>query len=887
MKSHHRDFAHLRVVQPTPEPRSNRGTAMVFGPFPPLTSPSSDHASSVLHLLKSTGYRLISATGPGLALAGHQLNFTSAGRFRTSSKFLTDNGNIDLAVFYGRSAEFNRIAKPSWHRRRLEELRRIKFLARVIDSADETCLVLEEHPLTRRDGFCFWAVGHIWSRMRRKPFRMVRKVKAANDLVQDFSGQSLPMPQKYNAEASAYEAAFDTLGPGSTVRLTCTRSQQCTQSWAAKADPGKAAAITADLDQIVEVFRRHDLRCLPQFRLLSQAGSSDPRQSTQKASPAMHYACAPDPKFAKLDLPISRYMTHLRTVMGKQKEYRLSNRAEGRKFLNWALWDASAKTPARRMPMTEDLRQHVISSSKQFGPLDLPLPSKVTPTLGRDENPFPLSTDLAVIWLNGGDISLRYNIADPLDRIGFALEVLLRLPADADPHKVLGSAACTWFASRIGGNGMCLTRIEYLMALLARFELEGAAAAVRPWEEDSIRAWVQQSVYDVFPAIRRISPPAPRRLGTRHHLRVTGLPNSQTGVGSNLRMSFNAFRKLGLAPDIHDIADHLRTVELAKPPVFTRSLKRSVNLHHLNADMVPQALVSPPFSGMADAYNIGFLLWEFGVLPDTHRLALDMLDEIWVPSQFLRETYAAATDKPVHTVLKGIDIPRVPAPDLGTFGIKGRAFTFLTCFDFHSSVARKNPMAAVRAFQDAFPKGGRDDVRLIIKTTPVQERHWGDPERQMAQIQAAVASDPRLTLIAEHLPFNRLLGLIAASDCLLSPHRAEGFGLMPAYALAYKRPVIVTDYSGTTDFCTAQTSTPVPCKLVDVAANHVLHPMKGARWAEIDHDAFVHAMQDIFENPMPAFKRALDGAKHIKTCYSIDRQAERYAKRLAEIGALN
>ena len=293
----------------------------------------------------------------------------------------------------------------------------------------------------------------------------------------------------------------------------------------------------------------------------------------------------------------------------------------------------------------------------------------------------------------------------------------------------------------------------------------------------------------------------------------------------------------------------------------------------------------PRFAATPSTLHVGFLLWEFGVLPETHRLALDMLDEIWVPTSFLRQTYARATKTPVRTVLKGIHIPQVRAADLSVYGIPRGATTFLTCFDFHSSVARKNPLAGVLAFLDAFP----DDQtkRLIVKTTPPVVNHWGDPENQWASIEAIAARDPRIVLIREMLPFHDLISLIRAVDCLVSPHRAEGFGLLPAYALSQATPVIATDYSGTKDFCTPETAIPIRHNLVELTPNQSLLPMEGAVWAEVDRAALAQELAAFARDPIDGRVRAVRGRRLIRTKYSPARQAERYRARLVDLGVLS
>ena len=414
--------------------------------------------------------------------------------------------------------------------------------------------------------------------------------------------------------------------------------------------------------------------------------------------------------------------------------------------------------------------------------------------------------------------------------------------------------------------------------------LTGKSDVEQPWKSQAIRRWLACVLGEKFPAMTGFIHNRQPVMASNPGLAIVGLPNSSTGVGSNLHMSLRAFQKLGLNPDIRDAADHFKPFESTKRPGGALRLKRDIVLHHVNADRIPQSVISPCQSRAAKTTHVGFLLWEFDRIPKSHRLAIDLLDEIWVPSRFVRTCYARAGSKPVHNVLKGINIPKVAACNLNEYGVPLDRRIFLTCFDFHSSLTRKNPLAAVRAFRNAFPTSR--DVHLIIKTTPPVSNHWGDPEGQMAEIIDMVARDDRITLLTDHLPFHQLLALIAASDCLVSTHRAEGFGLMPAYALGLGVPVMSTDYSGTTDFCTEETSFPISCDLVPVDPSHVMHPMTDARWAEIDIEHLAATMQRFADDPLDGRMRAVRGKKLITSRYSPARQAERYRARLKALDAL-
>ncbi|MEO0427785.1 MAG: glycosyltransferase family 4 protein [Pseudomonadota bacterium] len=315
--------------------------------------------------------------------------------------------------------------------------------------------------------------------------------------------------------------------------------------------------------------------------------------------------------------------------------------------------------------------------------------------------------------------------------------------------------------------------------------------------------------------------------------------------------------------------------------------RRKALLLHLNADEGPQVLCNPLFDRHEDLYAIAYLLWELEAVPEAHRLCLELVDEIWCPSSYVAGIYAPHTSATITTVGKGIDLPPPLPVDRGRLGLPQQAFVFLVTFDFHSSVERKNPLAAVRAFRRAFDGAWGDRaVRLLIKTTPPVRDHWGDPNGMWSAITAAAEEDPRIVIVAEQLPFRELVGLIADADCLVSPHRAEGFGYMPAYALALGRPVIATDYSGTRDFVSEETGYPVAWQPRALAPGESILPVAGAHWADIEVEALARAMRRVRDRPEEARQRALAGQALMRRAYSMDACAARYRAALTAAGVI-
>jgi len=398
-----------------------------------------------------------------------------------------------------------------------------------------------------------------------------------------------------------------------------------------------------------------------------------------------------------------------------------------------------------------------------------------------------------------------------------------------------------------------LTRLQFLLAVLAHAPLSSIESLQKPWESKELAPWFTERAFASYPLLAALaelptpaSPPA---------LLTTGDSDTDTGLGQNQRMSAAALK--GLTP------------------------KRHLCLHHVNADGIPAQMLRHHTPGTT---HIGFLLWELEALPEAHTLAGQVLDEVWAPTRFVERIYKRAYDIPVTLIGKGFDLPKPAVFAPSRLGLRPDQPFFLLSFDLHSSVARKNPLAAVHAFQMAFD--GQPDARLVVKTSPPPKRHWGDPEKQMLIIKKLMARDPRIILFQEHLPFADYLGLIKAATALVSPHRSEGFGYVPAYAMALGTPVIATDYAGTQDFCTPETALTIPWRKRLVRQGESIFPLKDAFWAEIDHDALAKAMQEVITNPEAAHTRAANGQALMLKEHSIAAQRQRYMNRLTALGIL-
>jgi len=248
-----------------------------------------------------------------------------------------------------------------------------------------------------------------------------------------------------------------------------------------------------------------------------------------------------------------------------------------------------------------------------------------------------------------------------------------------------------------------------------------------------------------------------------------------------------------------------------------------------------------------DSTNILYPFWELGRIPNEYRMFVDRFDEIWAPSRFVEDAFRASTDRPVTLLPQPV---RIPA-DAAMSGDSDQPFTILTYFDFDSFRSRKNPDATVAAFQLAFPLSRRD-VRLVIK---VRGGGNDDGREWLAQIAAA---DTRIVPIDKTFDRATMDRLIFDCDVFISLHRSEGFGFGPAEAMAAGKPVVATDYSGSTDFVTTSTGYPVAYDLVPVAEEHYVD-WKDQVWAEPSVDDAAHWLCVIEADRNAANAKAMRG----------------------------
>jgi glycosyltransferase involved in cell wall biosynthesis len=383
-------------------------------------------------------------------------------------------------------------------------------------------------------------------------------------------------------------------------------------------------------------------------------------------------------------------------------------------------------------------------------------------------------------------------------------------------------------------------------------------------------------MHDTAEPVTVVEPDAPQ------DILLVGHASKQTGLGRNFHMLAQGLAGEGVALARLDF-DSKATPFAAELLRWRRNCRtRPIAVFAVNANDVPDAFLKDRAGAFADCHCAGFYLWEVSRVPQVQSLGVSLVDEIWAPTAYVADVYAPL--KPTHVVGKGLfrgDEPFLAFPPKARK--QAATFRFATAFDFDSSIERKNPLAAALAFRAAFPAG--ENVELVVKTSNVNPRHWSNAGRQWERLAAVAAEDPRIKLVNRRYSDEEMTALVRDADCIVSLHRSEGFGYLAADAMAFGVPVIATDYSGSADYCTAETSFPVPYKLIAVPPGAARWRCEAAEWADADIDAAASQMRRVYERYDEALAVAARAKAEIVSRYSLERFAATLRARIDAIRA--
>lgn len=275
--------------------------------------------------------------------------------------------------------------------------------------------------------------------------------------------------------------------------------------------------------------------------------------------------------------------------------------------------------------------------------------------------------------------------------------------------------------------------------------------------------------------------------------------------------------------------------------------------------------LAPLFFKNSGRYKIGFSLYESDPLPQEWIPYLNMMNEIWVASKFMKELYERnGVRVPVYVVPLGTDPAYFhPAIAPAEFDAPER-WRFICNATWEP---RKNLKNLILAFQAEFSID--DNVCLIIKTA-----NMGLVDDIKTEVEAVNMRKGRAKVYIKEqiLPDEAIGSLYTAADCYVSPSRGEGWGMPLHEALACGLPVITTGHGTVKEVLSDSKGKPLPgvhfTPYRSTAARTRYIYMADTKWADPSMPDLMRTMRHVYNNLEKEKTLALQTSEIIRSKYN-------------------
>ena len=357
---------------------------------------------------------------------------------------------------------------------------------------------------------------------------------------------------------------------------------------------------------------------------------------------------------------------------------------------------------------------------------------------------------------------------------------------------------------------------------------------------------------------------------------LIGYIKGETGLGQSCRLVAAGLDAAKIEFTVYNFeyASSIRFNDSTWSNKITNTTPYNINIIHVNPDELPRAFVRLGRQTWDKRYNIMFWLWELEQFPVEWMSVLVLADEIWTPSEFVSQNMRKITTKPVKTIPYVLTALECGEYELQDFNLPSDKFLFLCMYDRISTLERKNPLGAIKAFKQAF-RQENDCVGLVIKINNADQK-------DINIINDELVGYRNIYILPGTYDKIKVNALIASVDAYVSLHRSEGFGLVMAEAMQLGTPVIATNWSSNTEFMDNSMACMVDYEFTTIKKDHDQYKA-GNKWAEpyVAHAA--EHMKKLYCYKDFRVELAKNAKAHIESHFSPERIAELMKNRIHEI----
>lgn len=316
--------------------------------------------------------------------------------------------------------------------------------------------------------------------------------------------------------------------------------------------------------------------------------------------------------------------------------------------------------------------------------------------------------------------------------------------------------------------------------------------------------------------------------------------------------------------------------------VYTEVPENTVRILHMSPDGFPYHI------DREAAANVGYTIFETDRIPAGWVEPCNLLDEVWVPTQFNMRTFAQSgvNANKLRLLPYGVEVSRLQrvGDSLGLHAPDEFVFLYVCAFDF-----RKGIDLLLEAYLQEFKR--TDKVRLWLKTwTPPYAGVESAGDWIEAEYGERIFSSdaPQIDIIEGYGQADDLIRMYQDCSLYITTDRANGWGMPPMEAMALGKPAATIDWSGSTEFMKEGSA----LLIRPTGRMEPVHPMlagarpeiyAGHQWAEVSVEEVRRVMRYAYDNPEPLAEIARKGQESILKDFSIERATQRMLQACAEL----
>lgn len=261
---------------------------------------------------------------------------------------------------------------------------------------------------------------------------------------------------------------------------------------------------------------------------------------------------------------------------------------------------------------------------------------------------------------------------------------------------------------------------------------------------------------------------------------------------------------------------------------------------------------------------VGRTMFETDRLPEGWELRINAMDEVWVPSKFSQEIFLnGGVTKPVLILGEGVDTdffdPKIAGRSFDHLKPTSETFVFLSVFKFEE---RKGYDVLLDSYFTTFTQN--DDVLLLLLISDYHGSGLASLKAYTEKLGYDVDSGPKIKVVHD-IPQQKLPDLYAAADAFVLPSRGEGWGRPHVEAMSMALPILVTNFSGPTEFITSENSFPIQVEeMVELKEG----AFRGHRWAEPSRENLRFNMAMVFRHREVGIRRGKQARRDMVTRFA-------------------